>query len=217
MGLRTHNLPSVRHKKRLCWSRSIEVSRYQKAKGTSFVSWSPKKTTWTKSFKWYFCRRKGLRIHTLLSERLKKRFCRSRLIVVSRCRKDMHFLNPEVPKKRLERFSLSDFLSRRVALRTHNLSSGRLQKRLTWSRWIDVPRCRKAMRNIFVSWASKKAIWAFRLSDILSRRIALWTHKLSSVSLNKRLLWSRWSNVSRRRKAILTHFLQPGHKKTTWA
>jgi hypothetical protein len=38
-------------------------------------------------------------------------------------------------------------------------------------------------------------------------------HNLPSGLLKKRLWWSRWSDVSRFRKAMQTHFLDPGQRK----
>jgi hypothetical protein len=76
------------------------------------------------------CRRKPLRIHNLLSERLKKLLCWSRWSDVSRYRqgKRTYLLHPGHLKKRLGRSRLSDVLCRRMALITQNQPSGRLKK-----------------------------------------------------------------------------------------
>jgi hypothetical protein len=51
------------------------------------------------------------------------------------------------------------------------------------------------------------------LSDFLSRWIPLIPHTPSFGHLKKRLWWNRWSDISRCRKDIRTHFLHPVHKK----
>jgi hypothetical protein len=82
---------------------------------------------------------------------------------------------------RFGRSCLSGDLSRRMALRTHNLPSGGLKKFLSWSRWSYVWRCRKAMRTHFLhSGHRKKRLGRSCLSDVLSRRMALRTHNLPS-------------------------------------
>jgi hypothetical protein len=97
-----------------------------------------------------------------------------------------HFWHPEHWKKRLGRSCLSDVLSRRLALRTHNLSSRRLKKRLCWRRRSDDSRCRKAMRIHFLHPEHrKKRLGRSRLSDDLSGRMALRTHNLPFESLRK--------------------------------
>jgi hypothetical protein len=51
----------------------------------------------------------------------------------------------------------SDVTSRRMALKTHNLPSGRLKTRLWWIRWRHFSRCRKAKRTHFLHpWNQKK-------------------------------------------------------------
>jgi hypothetical protein len=78
----------------------------------------------------------ALRTHNLPCGLLKKRFWFRRRSVVSRCWKAMWnvFLHHVHRKKRHLRDRLNDVLSRRMALRTHNLTSDRLKKRLWWSR-----------------------------------------------------------------------------------
>jgi hypothetical protein len=70
-----------------------------------------------------------------------------------------HFLHPGHRKKLLGRSRVSDVLSRRMALRTHNLSSRRLKSRLWWS----MKKCFKVSKgqaNSFAaSWTLKKATW----------------------------------------------------------
>jgi hypothetical protein len=135
--------------------------------------------------------------HILPSGRFKKWFFRGRWSVVSRSRKAMCFLNPGVPKKRLGRFYLSDVLSRGMALRTHNLPSGRLKKWQLWSRWTDILRCRKAVGTHFLLPGHRKnRIWR-RINYVLSRRLVLRTHNLPSGRLKTRFCRSRWNVVSR--------------------
>jgi hypothetical protein len=98
-----------------------------------------------------------LRTHYSPSRRINKGPWWSRWSDVSGCRKAMRtqFLHPVHQKKRIGRSRLSDILSRRMGLRTHNLASGRLKKHCS-STWSDVSRCRKAMRTIFVVSLNRK-------------------------------------------------------------
>jgi hypothetical protein len=109
-------------------------------------------------------------------------------------------------------------LSRRMALRNHNLPSGRLKKRLSRSRRSDVSRCRWAKRMHLKhpgNW--KKWLSYSRLSDVLSRPMTLRTHNLLSKHKKKRLGWSRWSDGSRCRNAMRNHFFETsGFKKSIW-
>jgi hypothetical protein len=117
-------------------------------------------------------------------------------------------------KKRFGPIRQSGVSSRRMALVTENLPSGRLKKRLWWRRWRDVCRCRFAMRTNFVL-PGHREMWLSRsrLSDVLSRRMGLRNHNLPFWRLHKRLWWNRWSDNSRCRKTMTTHFLHPGHQK----
>jgi hypothetical protein len=117
--------------------------------------------------------------------------------------------------KRFGRSRESDPLSRGRALRTHNLLSGRIKKRLLWIRWGNITRCRKALRTHFLypGHRKKRVGWS-RLSDVLSRPMALTTHNLPSESLKNQLCWSRWFDVSTCRKAMRTHFLHSVHRKS---
>jgi hypothetical protein len=109
---------------------------------------------------------------------------------------------------------ISCILGRRMALRTLNLSSRRLKKRLWCSRWSDVSRCRKAMWTNFLHPVHrKKRLGWSRLSDALSRRMAPRINNLSSRSFIKRLWWSRWNDFSRCRKVVQINFLHPGNRK----
>jgi hypothetical protein len=89
------------------------------------------KATWTKSFKWDLSIRMDQRTNNLASERTKKRLRWSRWSDVSRCRRAMptYFLHLRHRRKRLWRICVTDVLSRRMALRTHNLSSRLLKKK----------------------------------------------------------------------------------------
>jgi hypothetical protein len=161
------------------------------------------------------CRQIDLRKYNLLSGRLKKRFWRSRWSVVSSCPKTMNFLSPGVPKKQHGRCSISDVLIRGMAFITHNLPSGRFKKRIWWSRWSDILKCRKVMwPHSLLPGHQKKRIGRSRLSNFLSRRMGLRTNNLPSGRLKKRFWRSRWSVVSRCREATQTHFVLPGHRKT---
>jgi hypothetical protein len=78
-------------------------------------------------------------------------------------------------------------------MRTHNLFSSRLKKRISWIRWSNVSRCRKAMRTHFLHRGFRKK-WLGRIcvSNVL---MALRIHNLHSGRLRKRLWWSWWSAV----------------------
>jgi hypothetical protein len=116
---------------------------------------------------------------------------------------------PGIQKSDLNEFSEVVF-SRRVGLRTRNLSSWHLKKRLWWS---DVLSCRNVMRTHFLHPGhKKKPLERIRLSDVLSRRMSLRTQNQPSGGLKKRLCWSRRSDFSRFRKTIRTHFLHYGHR-----
>jgi hypothetical protein len=100
-------------------------------------------------------------------------------------------------KKETSRSRLNDVLSKRMALRTHSLSSGRVKKRRYWSLLSDVSRGRKAMRNHFLHPAN----WKYRLlriplNDVLRRRMALNARNLPSGRMKKRHYWSLLSVVS---------------------
>jgi hypothetical protein len=93
-------------------------------------------------------------------------------------------------------------------------SSGRLKKRLCWSRWNDVSKCLKSIRTHFLHLGHwKMRIARSYLSDDFSRRITLRNHNLPSGRLKKQLSWSRWSDIWMCLKAIRAHFLQPQHGK----
>jgi hypothetical protein len=100
-----------------------------------------------------------------------------------------------------------------MALRTHNLPSGRLEKRLSKSRWNDFSKNWQAMRTKFLDTGQrKKPPGRSCLREILSRRMALRTYNLPSRSLKNRLWWSR-SDVSRCRKTVKPHCLHTEHRK----
>jgi hypothetical protein len=71
-----------------------------------------------------------------------------------------HFLHLGNRKKWLSWCRLSFVLNRRIALRTQNLPSARLKRRL-WSRWSDVSSCRWALRTYFVNSRNRKK-WLLR-------------------------------------------------------
>jgi hypothetical protein len=100
-----------------------------------------------------------------------------------------------------------------MTLKTYNLPSGRLKKRLWRSRWSDISRGRNATWTHFLHPEDriKRLGWS-RLSDVLSRRMALKTHNLR-LNVVKNDFCGRWSDVSRCRKAMRMHFLHLCHKK----
>jgi hypothetical protein len=74
----------------------------------------------------------------------------------------------------------------------------------------------KVHANLFsVFWTSKFRLCVSFLSDVSIRRMALRTHNLREGRLKKLLWWSRWSYVSKCRKAEGKHFLHPGHSEWT--
>jgi hypothetical protein len=88
------------------------------------------------------------------------------------------------------------------------------KKRLCWRRWSKVSRYRKPMRTYFQDPGHRKMrLGRNRLRDVLCRRIALRTRNFRSGRLKKRLWWIRWSNVSRYRKTMRTHFCNLGIEK----
>jgi hypothetical protein len=129
-------------------------------------------------------RRMALESYNLPFRLLKGRLCWRRWRNDSWCRRAMqfHYLHPGHRKKRLVRSSLSDILSRRMVLRSHNLPSERLKMRLCWFGWSIVSWCRKA---IWTNWNHflhpghrKKGHKRCRLIDVWSRRMALRNHYL---------------------------------------
>jgi hypothetical protein len=98
------------------------------------------------------------------------------------------------------------------------LPSGRLYKRLWWSRWSDGSRYRKATwNNILHPEHRKKRLLRSRLSDFLSRRMALRTHNLPSRRLKERVCWSRWAMFKGVERTFEIIFCIPCIKKATWA
>jgi hypothetical protein len=130
--MRTHNLPTGNFKKRLCWSRWSDVSRYRKSLRTHFLPPGHRK------------KRLG-RSH--LSDVLIGQRSWKLLICLLNISKNEFFENDEAcfkvskghakslsescaSKKRLGRSRLSHDLSKRMGLRTHNMHNGSLKKRL---------------------------------------------------------------------------------------
>jgi hypothetical protein len=73
--------------------------------------------------------------------------------------------------------------------------------------------CRKALRSHFLRHEQRKKRLGWSLSRyILSRWTALRIHNLPFGRKKKWLFSSRWSEVSRCRNAIRSHFLQPEHQ-----
>jgi hypothetical protein len=154
------------------------------------------------------------RTQYLPSGRLKKRLWRSRKdFSMSRRAMRTHFLH-HGEKKLLRRIRLFDVLCRRMDFWTHNLPSLRLTNGVWWCRWSKVSMCLKAIRTPFQHPKHRKnRLGRRRLSVILIRPIGLSTNNLQSGRIKKRLWWSRWSDISRCRKAIRIHFLHPVHRK----
>jgi hypothetical protein len=149
-------------------------------------------------------RPKALTTLNLPSEGVKNQLCWLRWSDVPWCLKAVrtHFLYHGYWKKRFGRRRGCDVLSRPMAQRPQNLSSGSLKKQLWWSTWNDVSRLRKALRTHFLHPGHQKIrLWRSCLSDVLCRRMVIRTHNLPSGRLIKRLWWSRWRDVSRFRKA----------------
>jgi hypothetical protein len=112
---------------------------------------------------------------------------------------------------------LTLFLCRRMILSTLILYSGRLKKRLLWSRWNDVSRCRKAIRTQFLHPCYR--IWRLGrscLNDVLCRWMALRTHNLPSGRLKKRLWWIRWSVFKESKCHAISFSATWAWKKETW-
>jgi hypothetical protein len=133
--------------------------------------------------------------HNRPSGRLKKHLWWSRWNDVWRCGKAMrsYFLHPGHRKIQFGRSYLSDVLSGRMALRTHNLPSGCLNKRLvkSFKRCFKVP---KAIRPDFLrpEHRKKRLAWS-RLSDVLSRRMDQRSYNLYSERLKMLLCTCRYS------------------------
>jgi hypothetical protein len=108
-------------------------------------------------------------------------------------------LLPGHREKRLGKICLSDDLSRRITLITHHLPSWRLKN--------DFGEFDESQRTHFLHCGLGRS----RLSDVLSRRMVPWTQNLSAGRLKKLLWWSRWSDVSRWRKATRINFQHPEH------
>jgi hypothetical protein len=100
-------------------------------------------------------------------------------------------------KKRLFRFPLSDFLSRGMALGTHNLPSGRLNKRFGEVDEAMFLGVRVPSEIKFCILGIKKATFTESFKYDLSRRVALRTHNLPCGLLKKRFWFRRRSVVSR--------------------
>jgi hypothetical protein len=122
---------------------------------------------------------------------------------VSKGRENLFYASWALKKASCCLSCLSDDLCRQIAPRTHNLPSGRQKKRLWWSEWSDVSRCRKVIRTYYLHHyiRNKRLRWS-HLSDVLSSRVVLRTHNPTCGRLKKTLYWSQWSDVSTWRKAI---------------
>jgi hypothetical protein len=189
MALRTHNLPSGRLKKRLLWSRCSDFWRCRKAMQNHFLHPGHRKKRLERSrLNDVLSRRMDLGIHNLPSwnQKTSGEFDEAMFQgVVMPCDLIFYILGIE---NWLVCSRLCDFLSRRMALRTHYLPSDRLKMRLWWCLWSDVSWCRNGIRTHFLhSGNGKKQFCRSRGSDVLNRQMALRTHNLPSGSLKKRL------------------------------
>jgi hypothetical protein len=142
----------------------------------------------------------------LLSDRIKISLWWRRRIDVSWCRKKIRtrFRHSEHWKKRFEPSCLSDVLSWRMALRTHNLPCERIKKRLWWSRWSDVSWCRKDNWKHFSILGIQISV-SKSMKSFLSRRMALKTHNLHSGRL-KNDFSGRWLDFSRCQRPLELNF-----------
>jgi hypothetical protein len=150
-----------------------------------------------------------------LQERLKKRLCWIRWSDVLRCRRPIrtNFMYPGHRIKWLGRSQLSDVLNRRMALRTQNLPSGRLKRRLWQMWWSVVSTCwRVHVYPFSASRESKKWLSWSRLSYVWNIRMTLRTQNLASARLKRRHWRSRWFVVSRCRLVKRSYFLHSGKK-----
>jgi hypothetical protein len=151
MALRTYNLPAGSLKKRLFWSRWSYNSSYWKTILTHFLHSENRKNDLDEVAKVVLCRLMAWVLIISLLDVLKTTLANS----IKRCIKDPKsnansFFVFCTSKNGHGRSRLRVVLSRRMALRTHNPPSRHLKKLLCWSRWSDVSRCRKAIRNHFL-------------------------------------------------------------------
>jgi hypothetical protein len=110
-------------------------------------------------------------------------------------------------KKELWWISLSDVLSRRMALRTHNLTSDVLINDIGEVDEAIFQAVQNTFEFIFCTLGfEKNRLLRSRLCDVLIRRMALRTHNLISEHLKIRLWWCRWSDVSWCRIAMRNHY-----------
>jgi hypothetical protein len=164
-----------------------------------------------------FIKRMALRIHNLPSKRLKLRLCLCRWSEDSWFLKafQTHFLHFGHSKEWFVRSPRYDVSSRRIHVRTHNLPTVRLPKRLCWIRWSDISRCRKAKWTHFlISAYQENRLGRRRLSDVLSSQKVLRTHNQPPEYLRMQHWWCRWSEVSRCQKTIRTQFPHSWHSKS---
>jgi hypothetical protein len=185
MALRNHNLLSGRLKNDLCEDKEAMFQRCWEAMRTPFLHpENPKKAVLMKSSKrlwWSRCndvsscpramrlwwsrlsdvwsKRMALRTHNLPPERLKMQLWWCRWSGISWWLKAIwkHFLHPGLSKKRFVRSCRSDDVSSWMVVRTHNLPSGHLKKRIWWTRWSDMSKSPKAIQTYFLHSEQKKS------------------------------------------------------------
>jgi hypothetical protein len=185
MVLIPHNLPFGSVKIRLWYSR---WTMFQGIRGPWKIfcdSWALKKATMSKSFKWCLSRRMVWRTHYLPPVRLKKRLCWSRWSDVWRCQKTMRNNFLHSAHRAIFTESLKWCFNLMNGPENSKSESGRVKKNIK-----SLKRCFKvsrAMRNhILHSGHRKKLHWLYRLSDVLSRRMALRTDNMTTGRLRKR-------------------------------
>jgi hypothetical protein len=99
-----------------------------------------------------------------------------------------------------------------MSLKTHNMPSGHLKKRLWLSRWSDFP-----FEFILCIRGIEKRDF-FESLKLCSKYVYdLWNKNLACGRVLKRILWSPWSDVSRCQKEIRNNFCIQGIEKSTWS
>jgi hypothetical protein len=124
----------------------------------------------------------------------------------------IHFLHPEFRLNTQGRSRVCIVLSRRMTLRSNNLPSGRLINDFCEFNETMYQDFERPYKQVFSLLSNEKSDYS-KLSDSLCRRMALRIHNFPSGRLKNRLWSVRWSDDSRCRKAMRTHFQHPGYKK----
>jgi hypothetical protein len=99
-----------------------------------------------------------------------------------------------------------------MSLKTHNMPSGRMKKRLWLSRWNDFP-----FEFILCIRGFEKRDFFESLKLCSSYLYDLWQNTLPCGRVLKRLCWRPWSDVSRCQKEIRNNFCIQGIEKSLWS